>query len=256
MFADPTGRGSSSPSRRASRSARTQPPAISPASSACFVGAPAVARDRPGLELLEDAGLGPRVGEEADPLRVRATRTPGRPRSAGSVSRRGLPAARRDDPEARELLADAGAVEAPVEVGDPPRGRLLRIADAEPLLAALGEDGDALSRPATTRRRRPGRRTPRAGAARRRRAAGARAATSRSGSRGRGASVPSGEKRGRMSMSPVVICSARPPLSGHAPEPRPVLAALDRPPAVDDRRAVGRDRELRSGTSRGERPSE
>ena len=38
----------------------------------------------------------------------------------------------------------------------------------------------------------------------------------------------------RCRLSPVVICAARPPLIGHAPEPRPVLAALDRAPPVDE----------------------
>ena len=55
---------------------------------------------------------------------------------------------------------------------------------------------------------------------------------------------PSGEKRGRESLSPVVIRSARPPLMGTRQSRRLVRAVLDRAPPVDDRRAVRRHGEV------------
>ena len=57
--------------------------------------------------------------------------------------------------------------------------------------------------------------------------------------------VPSGENRGRMSAVAGRDLLRRPAAHRHPPEPRPVLAALDRAPPVDDRRPVRRDRELR-----------
>ena len=142
--------------------------------------ATAGARIDHALRLLDHARLGPRVGQVPDSLSVRAPeglhdlesriRQSLRPAAAGG-----------NDPEARELVAEAGAVEAPVQIADPPRRRLLLIADAEPLLrrSAPGR------RRSTIRRPLGGACLPgelgRAAAARHPRAAGATAATSRSG---------------------------------------------------------------------------
>ncbi len=205
--------------------------------------APATGGNRPGLGLLEDSCLGSRVGQEPDAAPVRAPegldRLVARP---GQLLR--LPAAGRNDPEARELVADANSVEAPVEVCDATRSRLLRISDPEAVLAALREHRDL--RPV-------GRPLGRAGLA------------LELGQRSR---LPSGERQEpglrlararrdederrpvRREPRPHVAVAGRdllrrPAAHRHSPEPRPVLAALDRAPPVDDRRPVRRDRELR-----------
>src|SRR5262249_42933674 len=130
-----------------------------------------------------------------------------------------------------------------VQVLDPPRRRLLLIADAKPLFAALREDCDAppvrrplggpglavelgqLPRFAPGEREQPRLRLPR----------------------------PPGNEDERLPVrreARAEIAVAGRDLLGtsagerHAPEPRLVRAVLDRPSPVDNRRAVGSDREL------------
>src|SRR6266540_1149716 len=106
---------------------------------------PAAARwDRPCLRPLEQRGLRSQVGQEADPRSVRG------PEGLGDLiarlgQSRGLPTRSRDDPEARELVADADEVESPAEVGDRAGRGLLGIADSIPVLAAFAEREHALS---------------------------------------------------------------------------------------------------------------
>ena len=152
-------------------------------------------------------------------------------------------AASRHDPQARELVAQPRAVEAPVQVLDAARRRLLLIADAKPLFAALGEDCDALPV------RRP------IGGARLARELGQRprlAAPERQEPRLRLARAAGHEDErlpvGREPWPRVAVARRdllRPAAAhGHAPEPRLVRAVLDRASTVDRRRAVGCDSEM------------
>ena len=161
------------------------------------------------------------------------------------MRRLGLPPRAGDDPQARELIANADHVEPPVQIRDSARRRLLRVADDEALLAALGKQGnrlpvgrplgrtdlaveiDELHRLAAREREQPGLRLPGA-----------------SGEKEEGLPVRR-EARAHVVRSPLVICSARPRVIGTRQSRMLVLPALDRPPRVDRGRSVGRDRQLR-----------
>src|SRR5262249_26524854 len=141
-------------------------------------------------------------------------------------------AVRRNDPEARELFAQSGAVEPPVEIRDPTRRRLLLVADAEPLLTALREhrDAPAVGRPcAGTRARRELGKLPRLPAGERQEPRLRLPGTAR-------------EEYERLPVRrkprPAVGVAGRDLLGAaaahrHAPEPRLVGAVLDRAPPVD-----------------------
>jgi len=104
--------------------------------------------ETPELRKVHQRGLLAQVGDERDVLSVRgpASTTDVVCRS-GEASR--LAAFDVDDPDAREFVAVAAAVDLPGVVADLPGGRVLGLADEKSLLTAAGQEQDpfAVGRP-------------------------------------------------------------------------------------------------------------
>src|SRR2546430_6033348 len=111
-----------------------------PALEACHLhGFPAVGRHRPDRVDLLQASRFAAVGNEGYLTAVRRPRGGvDLVRGRGEALRFGLVDV--GDPQARVLVADADAVEAPGVVADPPRGGVVGVAGDEALLAGAGEE--------------------------------------------------------------------------------------------------------------------